>query len=237
MIQFCPCFNELFILICKSRHAIFDYLHSFNKISLEETNRFGDTTLTICLTMKDMCASVNTEDFAIKLIQLGANINPRCRNNDSLLHIAVRKYFLGVAKCLIERGVDINAQNDDGKTPLRVVGDRQDFREIQIDYKQTRKDFEEGVSLLLYYGADASICDDKGVSTFEQFVLWHAWAFAVLEHLFDLTYDSYSECVICLKALEYLMLNESPLFYKVMDRVTEVGLDNCVLAHAPFWMK
>jgi hypothetical protein len=165
--------------------------------------------LTICLTMKDMCASVNTED--------------------SLLHIAVRKYFLGVAKCLIERGVDINAQNDDGKTPLRVVGDRQDFREIQIDYKQTRKDFEEGVSLLLYYGADASICDDKGVS--------HPWAFAVLEHLFDLTYDSYSECVICLKALEYLMLHESPLFYKVMDRVTEVGLDNCVLAHAPFWMK
>ncbi|KAJ3624894.1 hypothetical protein MTP99_018483 [Tenebrio molitor] len=148
--------------------------------------------------------------LAIKLIQLGANINPRCRKNDSLLHIAVRKYFLGVAKCLIERGVDINAQNDDGKTPLRVVGDRQDFREIQIDYKQTRKDFEEGVSLLLYY---------------------------VLEHLFDLTYDSYSECVICLKALEYLMLHESPLFYKVLDRVTEVGLDNCVLAHAPFWMK
>jgi hypothetical protein len=146
MIQFSPCFNELFILICKSSHAIFDYLHSFNKISLEETNRFGDTTLTICLTMKDMCTSVDTEDFAIKLIQLGANINPRCRNNDSLLHIAVRKYFLGVAKCLIERGVDINAQNDDGKTPLRVVGDRQDFREIQIDYKQTRKDFEEGVS-------------------------------------------------------------------------------------------
>jgi hypothetical protein len=230
-------YNLLHIAVLFKKHAIFDYLHSFNKISLEETNRFGNTTLTICLTMKDMCTSVNTEDFAIKLIQLGANINPRCRNNDSLLHIAVRKYFLGVAKCLIERGIDINAQNDDGKTPLRVVGDRQGFREIQIDYKQTRKDFEEGVSLLLYYGADASICHDKGVSTFEQFVLWHAWAFAVLEHLFDLTYDSYSECVICLKALEYLMLNESPLFYKVMDRVTEVSLDNCVLAHAPFWMK
>jgi hypothetical protein len=33
------------------------------------------------------------------------------------------------------------------------------------------------------------------------------------------------------------MLHESPLFYKVMDRVIEVGLDNRVLAHAPFWMK
>jgi ankyrin repeat protein len=50
-----------------------------------------------------------------------ADIQQRDAYNNSLLHLAASRGYLQLANLLIEQGVDINAQNNDGDTALHVA--------------------------------------------------------------------------------------------------------------------
>lgn len=57
-----------------------------------------------------------------KLIKSG-NINKKYRNDDSLLHIAVRNGSTKIVKMLINNDININAKNSNGDTPLHELAD------------------------------------------------------------------------------------------------------------------
>ncbi len=68
-------------------------------------SQFKQTPLAFCF----------SEDKARLLIERGADVNTRDKNDNTPLHRCSSK---GMAKALIENGADLNAKNKDGKTPL-----------------------------------------------------------------------------------------------------------------------
>ncbi len=74
-------------------------------------------------------------------------INARMDTGETLLHLALRKYYENLALILILYSADINAGDGDGKTPLHTA----------IEYS-----YEKGVRLLLFYNANVNIEDNNG---------------------------------------------------------------------------
>ena len=67
-------------------------------------------------------ATMGRTEAAELLLQQGADINGRNRDNNTALHLAV---FLGRAETtelLLKNGADINAKNNDGGTPVAILG-------------------------------------------------------------------------------------------------------------------
>ena len=80
---------------------------------------------------------------AIKaLIEAGANIEARDSDQNTPLHLAVRRSCVGsptnpeAVKVLLDAGANIEAVNNDGKTPLQVVN-RNNWKvyELLIQYR------------------------------------------------------------------------------------------------------
>ncbi|KAN0137681.1 Ankyrin repeat-containing domain protein [Lactarius tabidus] len=84
------------------------------------------------------------------LLDCDANVNMRDNNGNTTLHFAASEGHLEVARMLLERGADVNSQNDEGLTPLRRASQVQ--REGKSDIMQ----------LLLDHGADANLYDKRG---------------------------------------------------------------------------
>jgi len=66
-------------------------------------------------------AFAGDKDFAMLLIEKGADINRKDKDGKTPLHIAAERGNRSVALLLLEKGADINAKDNTGKTPLDYV--------------------------------------------------------------------------------------------------------------------
>ena len=71
------------------------------------------------------------------LIANGANVHIKTKNNKSLLHIAIqKKYSLEAIELLIRSGIDINAKDKYGNTPLhyaKMIKNKYNETQIALD--------------------------------------------------------------------------------------------------------
>lgn len=97
-------------------------------------------------------------DIVNYLIQKGANLNTIYKDNQNILHIAVRtecedKGVFNIVQVLAQKGVDINFQDKYGNTPLWYACIYWAINEKTISY-------------LLEKGADMNLINKYGVNTY-----------------------------------------------------------------------
>lgn len=153
-----------------------------------------------------------SEYFAVELIKNGADFEVLCSFSNTILHLALQRHYFQLAQLVIERGVDINAQNDAGCTPLHML----------FHAKTDPEGVIEGVGLMLYHGADASICDNNGNIPFELAVIYDRYITVAQENLLFYTFDSYSCYQMSEEVLFELLVSKSPIFFKILDYVSEI---------------
>ncbi|XP_063903604.1 uncharacterized protein LOC135123033 [Zophobas morio] len=204
--------NLLLLSIILDKYGIFDYLLSLNYYDLEATNLNGETALLLSLTRFANQGVFLSEHFAVGLVEKSANIHTLCYNNNTFLHLALQRHQFLISQVLIEKGADINAQNNDGCTPLHML----------FNMKTDPDGVSEGVGLMIYYGADASIIDNNGNLPFELAVIYDPSIISVHEHLFFYTFDCYSEYKLSSEVLFELLERKSPLFFQLAECVKEV---------------
>lgn len=98
------------------------------------------------------------DDIAKYLIQKGANLNTLYKDNQNILHVAVRtecedKGVFGIVELLVHSGVEINLQDKYGNTPLWYAC---------IYYAIN----EKTISYLLESGANMNLNNKYGVNTY-----------------------------------------------------------------------
>ena len=74
-------------------------------------------------------AMMGQTEAAELLLQQGADINGRNRDDNTALHLAVFLGHAGTAELLLKSGADVNAKNDDGATPVDL---------LQVPWEMTR---------------------------------------------------------------------------------------------------
>ena len=102
------------------------------------TNSLGETPLFLCcdFNLTELCADLaklpdanidialhraaasGAEGCALKLLELGANVNARNEYGDTPLHLAAQHAHIGLLQLLIEKGADIEAENQERERPL-----------------------------------------------------------------------------------------------------------------------
>ncbi|KAF2896550.1 hypothetical protein ILUMI_09600 [Ignelater luminosus] len=105
--------------------------------------------------MLRFCLNINNGDeIVLRLIQEGCDPNSKCLciQKPSLLHIAISKSKLDVARELIKRGADVNARYILNITPLHVAAKKGDANAVR---------------LLLRYGADVHLLNELNESALE----------------------------------------------------------------------
>ena len=126
----------------------------------------------------------------------GADINDRCLAGDTALHIAALFDQVGAVDALVEGGADIEFKNETGETPflgaaqeanskamlaLRQHGARLDvhnrYENTALHLACDGKDegLEAAVYLLLQWGADETVLNDRGLIPAEMLDVRHAW--------------------------------------------------------------
>ncbi len=91
-------------------------------------------------------------DLVAALLDCGANLQTRLRGATAL-HYTAKAGFLGATEVLLERGADVNAESDDGDTPL-----------LYALKAGKRADVAAMVKILIAKGADADHANAKGKS-------------------------------------------------------------------------
>lgn len=71
-------------------------------------------------------------DLAIKLIDLGANVNLTNEEEETPLYFAVNKGSLELVKKLIEAGADVNVCNKKMESPLYIASDNGEFEIVKV---------------------------------------------------------------------------------------------------------
>lgn len=85
------------------------------------------------------------------LLQYGADHNERCLNRSTYLHLAGNKDRLLIVKDLLKSGADVNAQDDDGNTPIMLAAsDPHSYVEVLVE--------------LIAAGTDTNIKNKEGQS-------------------------------------------------------------------------
>lgn len=103
--------------------------------------------------------------FVKELIQFGVNVNGKCYNNNTLLHMLISRGHgdQDIIKHLVENhGLDINAQNGYGNTPLidmiNAIYTPEDNMQTLVPYRYTYADVIELIKL----GADVNKQNKEG---------------------------------------------------------------------------
>ncbi|KAI4455209.1 molting protein mlt-4 [Holotrichia oblita] len=110
-------------------------------VNVNMTNNAGQTALFEASRMCDV-------ELVEMLLNLGADINIADKNDDTILHIAVkRRYSNDCVRLLLQHGADVNCRNTMGETPLFVT--------VKINNRQT-------MEILLNAGANVNIQDING---------------------------------------------------------------------------
>ena len=120
----------------KSKKAEWLYMFIQNKIT--QNNKNNSNLLNIFLESKiDINSEIGQELFKLTiknnsrrefiyiillLLELGADINQKIDNNETLLHIATYSGNINFCIALIKAGADINIKNIQNKTPLDIIG-------------------------------------------------------------------------------------------------------------------
>lgn len=105
------------------------------------------------------CDEEEILDHARLLLEYGADVNCRDKDNQTPLHRAIGQNRLKLAGILLEHGADANAENNSGKTPLHTLSECRIY-----DEDDALDDALDHVILLLSYGADVN-CRDKDNQT------------------------------------------------------------------------
>ncbi|RZB39003.1 uncharacterized protein BDFB_008577 [Asbolus verrucosus] len=189
---------------------VFDFLLSLHDYPLNAVNDANETALLISLTAYTDKNEYINDYFASRLIKAGASISSLNTEGNMLLHCALERNFLKVAELLVENGAGLNKQNDYGCTPLHML------------FQNNPNSIKEGVPMLLYYGADPSICNVYGSTPFDRAMMWTDSISPIQEHLFYYTFDEYTDYKIHINVLFRIMQTKSPLFHQIIDNVTDV---------------
>ena len=132
----------------------------------------------------------NLLDLAQLLLNNGAEVNRKDRDNKTPLHLAVQRKRFRLAGILLERGADANAENNEGMTPLQILSKSYACDESEIlnfaqlllnngaEVQRRDKDSETPLHLvirrnwfrlagiLLKHGADTNVENNKGQTPF-----------------------------------------------------------------------
>ena len=144
--------TSLMVAIKKKKKLVINsILEKANKELLEEPNEKGETPLIYALYSKN-------EALALRLIELGVDINKGTKQNFTPLIVATAKTCIKVAKKLIELGANIHTVSSFGMTALSnaaLYGE------------------EELVKLLLDKGVDKSVEDSFFCMNAASWAKWH----------------------------------------------------------------
>jgi ankyrin repeat protein len=102
-----------------------------------------------------LAAKAGCVEAAKLLLGHGADVNVRDGDGNTLLHYAVRSVNKDVIE-LVLRDADVNAKNVYGETPLKLLIDQCNRRDVE------REQCYESVKLLVEHGADPTIKDSDG---------------------------------------------------------------------------
>jgi ankyrin repeat protein len=92
-------------------------------------------------------AAIHDGLWLVQLLERNGNPELKDDNKNTLLHIAIHKGQIDLARKLIKIGTDVNAQNSQGNTPLHLAAIRGDLKLVK---------------LLLENDADPAIANDAG---------------------------------------------------------------------------
>jgi ankyrin repeat protein len=138
-------FSALHIACKENRPDIVEELLKRDGIEVDSQSDDGDFPLLAA-------SSVGSLEMVKALFAKGANINKKNKNDHTLLHYAVwSDYSFDETKWLVENGAHIDAEMDDGNTPL--------LRACQV---MTTADVRKTVHFLLDKGADINKQNRKG---------------------------------------------------------------------------
>ncbi|GAB4541202.1 MAG: hypothetical protein Tsb0014_32910 [Pleurocapsa sp.] len=107
-----------------------------------------------------MAAASEQPKIVELMLNKGAKINYKDReNNNVLLHALNRNYRLNseIVRQLINAGVDVNAKNDQGLTPLHLLVNKSDRFNRRDD-----ENFQTNIELLIKNGANINVKDSQG---------------------------------------------------------------------------
>lgn len=109
--------------------------------------------------------SCAVEDRAIfdLLVEHGADIRQRCKNNKTLLHEAARCWNPELCEFLLREGLDVNAVDDNGNIPLHSLCD-QDFVGDGVWSQNIPDNIPAVIELLLDWGAQINLQNNRGMS-------------------------------------------------------------------------
>lgn len=134
-------------------------------VSIE--NNEGSTAMEVCIYSDDFKCSVN---MAKMFFDAGGDVNRKTIDGETLLHLAAAGCEEDLVRYLISLGLDVNARDDCGQTPLLSVAESDcfDMRQLRQDYMSSLGPMDEmfgvfnTIKLLLMSGADANAVNNKG---------------------------------------------------------------------------
>lgn len=159
-------------------------------------------------------------------------------NNDTLLHIACQKGNAEMINLLLEKGLGkfINQQNDYGKTPLHYACEHICNFIYTYSDKQTEKKMKELILPLLQAGADRTIEDYEGDSSFHN--LQRTGRIESLHPVVEK--GNFTDLIVFLEASP----NDNPKLNKVFEAIKKIekekreqhgGVEPCFTMIAKLW--
>ncbi len=112
-----------------------------NGVEVNRKNRKGKTPLQVRMERRNHGWHDPAGELIKAFADCGADLNVSAMNGDPLIFKAVNHYSVNSLRCLLANGVNVNVQNENGKTPLEVAVAENKMQAFEV---------------LLAYGADFS---------------------------------------------------------------------------------
>ncbi|KYB27168.1 uncharacterized protein LOC103313096 [Tribolium castaneum] len=200
--------NLLHIAILREQREVFDYILTLPDFPFDAFSTYGETVLDVALTVFGDNYGPRKfveEYFARELLRKGIFYT---WHENTLLLRAIERSYNEVVVLLIEQGVDVDAYNCNGFTPLQVA--------------TTYADNAEATAILLMFGADPLICYPTWYTVFEKCPNPE-----IQKILFYYIYDQGSEVDIHLEVLLPLAATNPSLFDEVFKNSININMTKC----------
>ncbi|CAH1377058.1 unnamed protein product [Tenebrio molitor] len=214
--------NLLQISIILEKKKIFDYLLSLDVFPLEGLNMRGETPLYLALSRYSFNWRFFSEHYALELINKKACVNVSYPFKQTVLHLALQRHYIQVVHFLLRIGADPDVLDEFGDSPFHKL-----FR-----FGGNSSGVCQGVSLMLYYGADATIRDRRGAAPLELALMYDGRTtpnekvspslVSAQNHLLTHSYSYYDKYQMVAPIFFKLMMEESPLLCQIAHLVQVV---------------